>query len=261
MIFYFTATGNSLYVAKQLSKDCRSIPKVIHGDCHYRAESIGIVCPVYGHEMPAMVKRFFAKAELETDYFYLILTYGNRHGGAAELAEVYLRGIGKQADYINTIKMADNFLPAFDMEEQVATLSEKKIEEHIDKIKKDIFERKHRIQTASEEDRAVHQAYLKRQEAIPDKTWAELYTVTEECIGCGICMRVCPAGCITLKEQRAIHHPLDDAGNLVCEVCMACIHNCPKNAIRLNIPEKNENARYRNEHIHLPELVEANCQQ
>ena len=59
MIFYFTATGNSLYVAKQLSKDCRSIPKVIHGDCHYRAESIGIVCPVYGHEMPAMVKRFF----------------------------------------------------------------------------------------------------------------------------------------------------------------------------------------------------------
>lgn len=33
--------------------------------------------------------------------------------------------IGKKADYINTIKMADNFLPGFDMNEQIATELEK----------------------------------------------------------------------------------------------------------------------------------------
>ena len=34
-----------------------------------------------------MVKEFLHKATFDTDYFYMILTYGNRHGGAAELAE------------------------------------------------------------------------------------------------------------------------------------------------------------------------------
>ncbi|MBS5397984.1 MAG: hypothetical protein KHY08_02505 [Lachnospiraceae bacterium] len=29
-------------------------------------------------------------------------------------------------------------------------------------------------------------------------------------------------------------------------MCMACVHHCPKNAIRLTIPEKNPSARYHN---------------
>lgn len=29
MIFYFTGTGNSLYAAKQLDSDCRSIPRLL----------------------------------------------------------------------------------------------------------------------------------------------------------------------------------------------------------------------------------------
>lgn len=42
MVFYFTATGNSLYVARQLDKDCISIPQAVHGDMVYKAERIGI---------------------------------------------------------------------------------------------------------------------------------------------------------------------------------------------------------------------------
>ena len=87
MIFYFTATGNSLYVARQLDSECISIPQVIHGELKFKAERIGIVCPVYGHEMPETVKKFIKKATFDTDYLYLVETYGHRHGGANELAE------------------------------------------------------------------------------------------------------------------------------------------------------------------------------
>jgi flavodoxin len=91
VLFYFTGTGNSLYVAKQLEKFPVSIPQAIHDtDMHYEDETMGIVCPVYGHEMPQMVKEFLKKAEFVTDYFYLVLTYGHTHGGAAELAEKFL---------------------------------------------------------------------------------------------------------------------------------------------------------------------------
>ena len=255
MVFYFTGTGNSLYVAKQLDAEQVSIPQAIHEkNTVYEADSIGVVCPVYGHEMPAMVKEFLQKADFRTEYFYLILTYGRIHGGAAELAENFLDTCGKKADYINTIIMVDNFLPGFDMEEQIAINPEKKVEEHIAAIKADIESRKCYRQPVTQEDRDWHQAYLARQAGVPADFYQKIYRVTEECIGCGICTKVCPAGCIHLEDQKAVHTMEN------CQMCMACIHHCPENAIQLNIPEKNPNARYHNENIKLTELVAANDQ-
>ena len=46
LLFYFTATGNSLYVAKQLENDPISIPQELRkANRHYISDSIGIVCP------------------------------------------------------------------------------------------------------------------------------------------------------------------------------------------------------------------------
>ena len=119
MIFYFTATGNSLYVAKEMVAHPISIAQAIHDkEKVYCADQIGMVCPVYGHEMPELVKEFLKVSRFETGYFYILLTYGNRHGGAAELAKEYVEGLGLHPAYINVVLMADNFLPGFDMEEQ-----------------------------------------------------------------------------------------------------------------------------------------------
>ncbi len=260
MVFYFTATGNSLYVAKQLDEECISIPQAIHGAMNFKAERIGIVCPVYGHEMPAMVKEFIKKAVFNTDYLYLIETYGHRHGGAIELAEEVFKESGKHTDYATTISLVDNFLPGFDMNEEREFDKQRNIEQHIAEIKKDINEKRKWHQAVTDEDRAIHQGYLERMKDVPDTYWGQIYTVTDDCIGCGICTRVCPTGCIELQGQHAIQHLINEEGKVVCNSCMACIHHCPKNAIRLNIPEKNPNARYRNDHIKLMEIVKANEQ-
>ncbi|MCM1194290.1 MAG: EFR1 family ferrodoxin [Acetatifactor muris] len=255
MVFYFTGTGNSLYVAKHLDSERISIPQAIHGEnMSFQADSIGIVCPVYGHEAPAMVKEFVKKASFETDYFYMVLTYGNIHGGAAELAEAMLESFGKKADYINTVRMVDNFLPGFDMKEQIAIDPEKKVDEHIAMIKADIDAKKKWHQEVTQEDRDHHQSYLERTSKMPAGAFEHIYRVTDDCIGCGICTRVCPAGCIELENQRANHTMVN------CQMCMACVHHCPQNAIRLNMPEKNPDARYHNENIRLTEIVEANNQ-
>ena len=201
-----------------------------------------------------MVKDFLKKAVFQSEYLFVVLTYGNIHGGAAELAEKELKASGKKADYINTILMVDNFLPGFDMKEQLALEPEKKVEEHIAELKRDVDARRHWIQPAAEEDRNWHQVYLKRRENIQKESGKTIYQVTENCIGCGICTRVCPAGCIHLGKQKAVH----TAEN--CQMCMACIHHCPENAVRLRIPEKNPNARYHNEHVRLTEIVRGNNQ-
>lgn len=69
MVFYFTGTGNSLYIAKQIEGDPISIPRIIHEENQtYTADSIGIVAPIYGHEVPQMVKDFLKKAQFsQTD--------------------------------------------------------------------------------------------------------------------------------------------------------------------------------------------------
>ena len=47
MVFYFTATGNSLYVAKCIEEYPVSIPQAIKNSSIYSDNQIGIVCPVY----------------------------------------------------------------------------------------------------------------------------------------------------------------------------------------------------------------------
>ena len=71
MIFYYTATGNSLYVAKQLSENPLSIPQLMKQDeLVFEDETIGIVCPVYTGEMPKLVEEFLKKATFKTEYFF-----------------------------------------------------------------------------------------------------------------------------------------------------------------------------------------------
>lgn len=257
MVFYFTGTGNSMYAAQALEDDARSIPQVMRGnERSFRAETIGIVSPIYGHELPGMVRRFIREAAFQTEYFYLILTYGRRHANAVELAEAELRAAGKQADYIATLWMVDNFLPVFDMEKERSL--ERPVDARLREIRSDIAKRRRRIEPVTAEDRAQHREFLRRME---DRTggkpfeqyWSD-FRVTDACIGCGICVGVCPAGCITLDGQRAVHI---GSG---CQTCYACVHACPEMAIRFNYPEKNPNARYRNEHISLSQIVRANHQ-
>ena len=252
MIFFFTATGNSLYIAKQLDSELVSIAQAIHKNTAYQAEKIGIVCPVYGHEMPQIVKDFLKKSRFETDYLYLILTYGNRHGGAAELAQQFVESIGLHFDYINIILTKDNFLPAFDMNEQ--TQLDKNEDKQIAAVKTDIEKKRIYISPVTETDRNIHKQYLQKIAKMPKDTFSNIYRITNECIGCGICTKVCPQKCFTMENQKSIWN--SDG----CIMCMACIHACPMTAIQMSIPEKNPHARYRNTNISICEIIKANSQ-
>lgn len=268
IIFYFTGTGNSLYIARQLAEEnteLLSIPQMVkQGKYEFEADEIGIVYPIYGHMPPNMVRRFIQKANLKADYLFAVLTYGNRKCNAVEIWDEVSRQAEKRFDYIGTIIMVDNWLPNFDMNEQMKI--DKHIPVNLQKITADINGGRHWHEPVTEEERQQHQGFMQRSGLDPEVGFLikseKSFTVTDACIDCGICTYVCPRGNYELTSRGA-----KMSGD--CEFCFACIQNCPQKAIQFrksedgSFPdgtEKNPDARYRNEHISLMDLKLANNQ-
>ena len=119
-------------------------------------------------------------------------------------------------------------------------------------IRADLDAGPHFCPEVTEADCAAHGEFLANMSRLPADAWQHLLRVTDRCIGCGICEKVCPSGSIRVADGRAVHTP----GR--CQTCLACAHACPQKAIALTVPEKNPQARYRNEHVTLQEIMQAN---
>ena len=256
IVFFFTGTGNCLHVARQFTDKPLSIPQVMKGeDLTFEADEIGIVYPIYSHMPPKMVQEFMEKATLRAKYFWAIATYGNRSLNAAELFDEIARRQGLQFNYITSLLMVDNFLPNFDMNDEMR--KEKKEDRWIEYIKRDIDERKDWIEPATEEQRQMH--WGDRERVIPTASErrgmnpSQMFEVTDACVRCEACISVCPKGNLSLQDEKITY-----SGD--CEMCFACVQNCPQKAIKLRMRERNPEARYRNKHVSLRDIQIANKQ-
>lgn len=250
MIFYFTATGNCLYVAKQFDSDPISIAQEMKNETlHYEDETIGIVSPIYGGELPKIVRRFLEKATFQTEYLYMILTYGMNDSVAAEWAYYFGKSHKVNFDYIHTMRMVDNYTPVFDMNEQKAM--DKQIPEQLKQLKDDIKNKVHDIQRPTKQGKELYEMASRR--PIEANNGSLITIDTDKCIGCGMCSKVCPIGNFYVEDNKVKRH------NSSCEFCLACVHACSKKAI-FTPNEKNRENRYINENIKLTEIIHSNQQ-
>lgn len=250
MVFYFTATGNSLYVAKCLDNYPISIAQIKNAQA-FEDDNIGIVCPVYCGEIPKTVFEFIKKSTFKTPYLYLVLTYGMSESDCPEFTFNQCEKQGVTIDYIGGVRMVDNYLPAFDMNEQKQM--NKNIPAQLEALEEDIRNRRKYIPVATDEGRKLHKRVAMMNKVFPSANNGSFLKITNKCVGCKICENVCPIGNITVENGHARRI------NKKCEFCLACIQLCPKGAISLK-SERNPNARYINENISLDEIIKANRQ-
>lgn len=252
-ICYFTATGNSLYVARQIGDDDAELLSIPHlmreGTPEVSDDAVGIVAPVYAGDMPKMVHRFLQQAHITTGYLFFVYTFGFSESVARPHAELAAREAGLELAYVNSIKMVDNYLPGFEMDDQKANVGEKKVDEHIAQVRADIAARRRMTAKVGVKAKAAIAAMRPMAKSIVKDSAAQGYIVTDACVRCGICAKVCPADNITVTD----HVEFGDH----CEVCYACLQNCPHNAIHLK-GEKSA-ARFRNEHVPLKDIIAANA--
>jgi ferredoxin len=250
-IFYFTGTGNSLYVAKRIGGERYSIPQMTRGDKkEFSDETIGFVFPCYFIGIPRIVREFIKSSIFNGKYFFAIMTYGNMAASGLKEMEKTGREAGVRFNYMNEIMMTDNYLPIFDMKDELKTENQKKIEENLESMIFDIQNRKEAVCRKGMASDVITELakYLmagKHRDG-RDKS----FMVQENCNGCKTCAKVCPVGNIRIETHPVyLHH---------CEGCFACIHHCPQNAIHLN-SEKSD-ARFINQNIKLAEIMMANNQ-
>ena len=237
-VCYFTGSGNCLYVARRIGGTLLSIPQLMRQESIEIAdEAVGIVCPVYNCEMPMMVRDF-------------LNTYGMGYGEAYAHAKLAAEDTGLTLRYVNSVQMVDNFIPYFDMQEQIDTLPQKNVEGQLDTVCSEIAARKTvevRITPITKVLMALYQKRLAQRWLRKDTALS--YTVNDSCVHCGICARVCPANNITVTKEKVTFSDH-------CEVCYACLHNCPQHAIHM--PLEAGTAQFRNEHVSLQDMIAAN---
>ena len=266
LIFFFSATGNSLYVSRQIAGEegtLLSISQEIHNDNPvYEAEEIGFVCPVHCFIPPAIVQDFIARSTFKADYFFTVGTFGAHSTIFPEFVDNLAKENGFQMNYINTIQMVDTYLPYFDAAREMADPKNQLIPEKIAAVLTAINKREDYILPVTEMDRMIYEGYYRspgRDRKRPTVTRSEkIVFSTDACIGCGVCTSVCPHGSWKLVNGHSVAE-----GD--CENCLACVHNCPQKAISI-IPtppepeEPNRNVRYRNLNVSLADLIKANSQ-
>lgn len=249
MIIYFTGTGNSLYAAKKIGS---SIGEKVCHIADVRAESLaeekvlGIVFPVYYYEAPLPVRRFLAEMKLRRDaYVFSVATCGGGSGTSLNTVKKLVEKAGGRLSLTAVLKMPDNFCIAVggNPNEQFMLF--------------DTVDRKLKGISAAIKKRMVNLPYtglnpLGTVLNIPAvysaaSKMVRLNVDTEKCIGCGICVKVCPENNIALSKGKAVIR-----GN--CCSCFGCVHACRNQAVRIGkkptLPEK----QYRCQDITLKEL-------
>ena len=249
-IFYFTATGNSLAVAKEIGGELISIAQVLKsGEKEFNDEAIGFVFPCYAFSMPYPVKKLLETVSFKADYFFAVITYGNILGGTIK---AFKKAAAKQninLSYAASILMTDNYLPFYEMKKQQQILAEKKVEDNLKRIASEIESRKNAIESNNFFANFASSIFTTFNLMKPGK-FDKAFYVQDSCNQCKVCQKVCPMNNIEINEKPEFKQN--------CVSCLACTHNCPENAIRMKSEKSKE--RYRNSSIQLADIISANNQ-
>ena len=238
MIYYFSGTGNSLAVAQsiaggtgqEISNHLIATPKGSDN------EVVGFVCPVYAWGIPRHFKgiirdwmRMISTKEIaKPEYIFMVLTCGDDIGMTDREMSRLLNEGGHNLDACFSIAMPNTYvcLPGFDIDP--ADLQQHKLQTakgRILKIVGHINQRKRGLTDVVRGTVPRLKSYVLRPLFNSFLTGDKHFLATNDCIGCGLCQRICPLQNITSSSAGK------PQWNGNCADCLRCYHLCPKHAI------------------------------
>ncbi|MGH4037813.1 MAG: EFR1 family ferrodoxin [Sphaerochaeta sp.] len=242
MIFYFSATGNSKYVASRISKATGDeIIAIDHclkeNNLSFKAadnENIGIIVPSYSSELPIIVDEFLEKVHLTRDgsgYNFAVVTFGMNAGATDFCLKKAMNKKALSLDGIFSVRFPDTYSPIFDVSDK------KMVKKRLDEAEPVIDDIINKIKSTSKGNFITKNAphgisSLIHKFMYENKRKTKKFTVDDSCIGCKLCAQKCPVDAIEMQNNRPVWVKEQ------CVLCFGCLHRCPQHAIQYGDTKK-----------------------
>ena len=244
MILYFSGTGNSRYIARRVGEalcdqvvDLSRYTREKTGDAFVSDKAFVLVVPAYSSYVPLVVEQVIEASTFEGHRdFYLLMTCGGTFSWAGvnlRLSKVIERK-GLRYRGIRAIHMPENYITLFAApSERAAAQMIERATAKLPKIVAKIAagQSLYTVRFPSFFAYPINKQFYKR--LVTDR----YYYVTDACIGCGKCQRLCPLNNIEIVDGKP-----QWKGD--CTQCMACIGACPKACIEYGDKAKGKRRYY-----------------
>lgn len=232
MILFFSGTGNSAYAAVQIGREINDevidlferIRSHDFTDIHSDSAWV-VVVPTYAWRIPRIVQEWLENTNLlGSREIYFVMTCGGSIGDAGRYLEKLCDK--KKLNYMGCIavKMPENYIAMFSVPERERALeiigqADVVIGDAALMIKNNRVFPKSVIRFPDKANSGFINALF-----YPMFVHAKKFHVTDACVSCGKCVKVCPLNNIHLAEGKPVW-------GKNCTHCMACINRCPSESI------------------------------
>jgi MinD superfamily P-loop ATPase containing an inserted ferredoxin domain len=239
MIFYFSGTGNSKWIANKVATyqdekiisiaDEMAIPSVALQYTLGDSEKVGFVFPIYSWAPPAIVMEFIKKISFTNyhdHYCFFICSCGDEVGLTLQILQKAISKKEWEWKAGFSVIMPNNYvsLPGFDTDSK--DLEQKKLKEAIvavQRINEILANRTEQYFECKKgsfvffKSRIINPLFNKFQ------VTAKPFHATDDCVACGLCEKYCPMHNIKVGSKPVWGDN--------CTSCLACYHICPRHAI------------------------------
>jgi len=240
-IYYFSGTGNSFAVARDLSEKLDahliSVSSLINQESiAAEADLVGFVFPIYDFKPPALIGQFIRKLKsIELKYIFAVCTCGLTTSHSLKFLEKEIKNSGGRLSAGFAVHMPHNGVGS-------GAASESKHEQMFENWKMKCEEICAYVRAENEgriESSSVFFTYFEpwviRMLPSAFKLLAIMllrgvnalaFAPDARCNGCGICEKICPLQNIEITRGKPVW-----GDN--CVSCFACLHWCPMESISL----------------------------
>lgn len=246
-VYYFSGTGNSLHVAKELQNRIPEMELVpIAGllskdSVKSNVGTVGFVFPTHGMTLPIPVKQFLKKLDLESaTYIFAIATRGGTKCFAFSKIDTLLKKQGKHLDACLVLNMPSNDPKLKDWQmatpEKIAHL-ESEVNHRLDAFQDVIINKEpYRVTDTDYVDFPYSYPvnYLMERLVLFGVRFAEYdglkdyFYADSKCVGCGTCEKVCLSNKIKMVDKKPVWQK-----SVKCHMCYSCLNYCPEQSVQI----------------------------
>ena len=242
VIFCYSGTGNCLDMAKTIARELGDTDIILMR----KEPAVGFVFPCYGGGLPGGVEEALRKIQVGlTAYTFGVCQYAGYMGsGLYKLNSIiplrYWTAVSHQCTCIWLLPHSVMLPPV------TPAMAQRRADKKAKQIAQDVLA--WAVSPKAPPKKPVNQ--------LESSVWpkivagkAQKFAVSDACVACGQCARLCPRGNIRIEGGRAVI-----GGN--CIQCLSCLQYCPQQAISIGrITDRREH--YHNPNVTAAELTES----